>query len=212
MKSARSGLGRTVLGIGIAGLAIFGITKLVSTRGGFNVRYAGPDPALEKREHAVALAAKSDARIVGVHQTADGVWHVMPFADGWKAASWFVDVTNGYAPYQGTFAVWFDKDTSSWPYPSNEMDGDDPDPVEQARRQAIRGERAFTAQLRVMPGYVYAGPAALNPEEPQEKWIVGYVVRWLRGQPVPVLPSMIGNRKIKLEIVDSPVPIDPPQG
>jgi hypothetical protein len=102
-----------------------GIAKLASPSrsGGLDVRYAGPDPNRPRREHAVALAAADAARVTGVHQTADGAWHVVPFADHWQAAKWFAEVTNGYHPKPGTFVVWFDKDSSSWPYPSNENSG-----------------------------------------------------------------------------------------
>ena len=112
------------------------------------VSYAGPDPERRKREHALSLAEASAARVVGVHQTPDGQWHVVPLSDHWQGAKWFMETTN-YNPPPGAFAVWFNKDGPSWPYPSNEISGDDPKVREwNVKREIARQQQPQKQQQR----------------------------------------------------------------
>ena len=67
---------------------------------------------------------------------------------------------------------------------------------------------ALVDRLRRQPGFVGAGIVLQNPFAPRSAWFDAYEVRWLRGQPVPALPSTVGGYTVKLVIVDSyPVPL-----
>lgn len=73
------------------------------------------------------------------------------------------------------------------------------------KRATISGtyeDVVFTDHLRRMPGLVSHGVVLQNPEAPRERQIWAYEVRWLRGQPVPSLPSLIDGHTVKLMIVD----------
>jgi len=61
---------------------------------------------------------------------------------------------------------------------------------------------AFTDHLHRIPGLVSHGVVLQNPGAPREQQIWAYEVRWLRGQPVPSLPSTINGHAVRLVIVD----------
>lgn len=62
---------------------------------------------------------------------------------------------------------------------------------------------AFAEYLRRTPGLVSHGVVLQNLEAPREQQVWAYEVRWLRGQPVPSLPTTIDDRAVKLVIVDA---------
>lgn len=65
----------------------------------------------------------------------------------------------------------------------------------------------FSDYLRRMPGLVSHGVVLQNPGASPREWCEIYEVRWLRGQPIPSLPSTIDGRALKLVVVDAyPVP------
>ena len=68
--------------------------------------------------------------------------------------------------------------------------------------------RALVDRLRLLPGFVGAGAVLQNPFAVPRDWTSVYEIRWLRGQPVPALPSTVGGYAVKLVFVDSyPVPL-----
>lgn len=72
-------------------------------------------------------------------------------------------------------------------------------------RSTERGTLA--ASLRQLPGLVGHGVVLQNLGAPRERQVWAYEVRWLRGQPLPVLPTTVDGYPVKLAIVDSyPVP------
>lgn len=78
--------------------------------------------------------------------------------------------------------------------------------------RAMNDRDAFAESLFRLPGFVGAGVVLQNPRTPRE-WLEVYEVRWLRGQPVPSLPSRVEGRPVKLVIVDDyPRPQSPIAG
>lgn len=71
-------------------------------------------------------------------------------------------------------------------------------------RPTISGvpDDAFADRLRFLPGFVGAGRVLQNPQALPREWFEIYEVRWLRGQPVPSLPSTIDGRAVRLVLVD----------
>ena len=171
------------------------------------------------RDTATAIAQRAPGNFVGVvlYVSAAGkapFWSADAFPNAAALQEWYEEIAPSHPLFY--YIAAFDKTQGI--EPAGEaiapikpgMPGFDMDttgkyrapPYKRARIAGAYEDDAFADHLRRMPGLVSHGVVLQNPEAPRERQVWAYEVRWLRGQPVPSLPSTINGRAVRLVIVD----------
>jgi hypothetical protein len=161
------------------------------------------------RDNATAIAQRAAGNFIGVvlYAPVGGSttpwWSASTLTSATALEDWYEEIAG--APPLYFYIAAFDKARGTEPVgeatapikpgmPGFNMDVTDKwrHPPYKSTRETISG----------MPGLVSHGVVLQNPGSPREQQVWAYEVRWLRGLPLPSLPSTIKGHPVKLVIVD----------
>ena len=173
------------------------------------------------RDTATAIAQRAPGNFIGVvlyvpvgGQSTAPWWSASALTNAAALEDWYEEISP--SPPLFYYIAAFDKTRGTEPVgeaiapikpgmPGFDMDTTGKWRAPPYKRATISGgyeDGALSDYLKRTPGLVGHGVALQNPGASRERQVWAYEVRWLRGQPVPSLPSTIDGRAVRLVIVD----------